>query len=231
MNYDESKLIFFTGAPGSKWSSISHLITKNTKYPINHSDYNSSRFHLHKNGIAHQGAYWGPGNGLGENFHRLYRMSKDEIVNEIDKAYEDKTWEKYRIIKCHQFSLNLDYIKETFPKSKILMIMRNNRSCYTSWMSSGGFDLIKFPNYDLYYKNPDELMKHICKENEEINNFVVKHDLDIYVVYKKYFKDFWGLDTSEEENNLYTQSLERTINEKKTRFIYNIDISIAHYNF
>lgn len=230
MNFDESKLIFFTGAPGSKWSSVSHLLTKNTRYPINYSDYHPSRCHVHSNGIAHQGAYWGPGNGIGENFHRLYRMSKEEIIQEIDRAYEDKSWDKYRIIKCHQFSLNLEYIKETFPTSKIIMVMRNNRSCYNAWMYTGGFDAIKFPNYSVYYKNPEQLAKHIRKENEEIGNFVSKYDLDMYVVYRKYFRDFWNLDVSDRETAHYLETLETIPDENRGRSTYTFEISIAHYN-
>ena len=69
---DESKLIFYTGAPGSKWSATAHLITMNKKYPINTSDYSAERTYTHvQRDVSHLGAYWGPGNDIGENFHQL----------------------------------------------------------------------------------------------------------------------------------------------------------------
>ena len=37
--YDESKLIFFTGAPGSKWSAVSNVLSKNEIMPIQHYTY------------------------------------------------------------------------------------------------------------------------------------------------------------------------------------------------
>ena len=44
---DESKLIFFTGAPGSKWSATAHLLALSGLYNINTSDYNDDRIYTH----------------------------------------------------------------------------------------------------------------------------------------------------------------------------------------
>lgn len=227
---DESKLIFLTGAPGCKWSATAHLITFNQKYPINKSDYNKERFFHHSiANVAHQGAYWGPGNGLGEKFANLSSLSKKEILEEIDKPYGDKSWNKYRIIKCHQFSLNLDFIKETFPKSKILIVLRPDKVCYFSWLSAGGFESISYPNYSLYYKNKELLFDKIVEENQCSRNFIKKHNLNLNIVTERYWKDFWNIDNTNEELDTYMKSIEGFHIDNVFKLSY--DVIIADYNF
>ncbi len=97
---DESKLIFFTGAPGSKWSATAHILSHNKKMPINTSDYSDSRVYTHPvPGVSHLGAYWGPGFEFGNKFDKIDKLSKDEIINEIEKPYKDNSYSKFRIIK------------------------------------------------------------------------------------------------------------------------------------
>jgi hypothetical protein len=227
---DESKLIFFTGAPGCKWSATSHIITHNSKYPINTSDYSENRVYTHSDiDISHYGAYWGPGNGIGENFHKLSKMSKEEIIEEIDKPYLDKSWEKYRIIKCHHFSLNLNFIKETFPKSKILIVLRPDFLCFKGWLSAGGFEGITYPNYTKYYKNKEILDQKIQEENAAARDFIHKYNLDLNVVREKYWKEWWGIKPSTPELERYIRSIESRQDKKGARF--NYDVLIADYNF
>jgi hypothetical protein len=210
---DESKLIFYTGAPGSKWSATAHLITMNSRWPINTSDYSKERTYTHENKpIAHQGAYWGPGNGIGENFHQLSNMGKDEVLHEIDKPYSDKSWDKYRLIKCHHFSSHLDWIKENFPQSKILIVLRPDIICLRGWLVTGGFHTITYPNYSVFYKNKFVL--------EELN-----------VVRKKYWKNWWGIDCDTEEKETYMYSLEGKIDQPEVEDTLRFDVTIADYNF
>lgn len=228
---DESKLIFFTGAPGCKWSATSHIITHNLKYPINTSDYDKNKVYTHEDvNISHLGAYWGPGNGIGENFHRLSELSKDEILEEIDKPYLDKSWNKYRIIKCHHFSLHLEFIKKTFPKSKILIVLRPDAICFYNWLVAGGFEKITYPNYSVYYKNKEILEQKIQEENSAARNFVRDNNLNLNVVREKYWKDWWEITPSTTELDRYIKSIEfRLDNKKGDRLTY--DVQIADYNF
>ena len=231
---DESKIIFFTGAPGSKWSAISHLLTKNTYNPINTSDYNNtSRYYLHKKyATAHQGAYWGPGFELGKNFHRIDKISKQEVFDEIDAAYTDKSWDKYRIVKCHQFALNLDYIKETFPLSKIAIVFRPWLQCEQGWVdAAGGFDTITYPNYTPYYKDIPTIKQKIFEEVNAAGSFIQRNikNLEFDLVHEKYWKSRWGIERNTEDIDNYMKSVEsRTIHHKTS---YNFDISLALYNF
>lgn len=227
---DESKIIFFTGAPGSKWSAVAHLIAQNKKYPINISDYSNDRIYYHQNvKVAHLGAYWGPGNNLGENFHKINTLSKEEILYEIDAPYTDKSWEKYRIVKCHQFSLNLNFIKEAFPLSKIVMVIRPDIHCYHGWVGAGGFDKITYPNYSKYYQNKELLKVKIEEENIYTKEFIHDNDLDLHVIRDSYWKKHWNLNRDNEEIDRYMRSIE--MRQTETTKIWNFDTLIAHYNF
>ena len=43
---DETKLVFFTGAPGSKWSAVAHVIAQSRKYKFDTGDYAPDRQYL-----------------------------------------------------------------------------------------------------------------------------------------------------------------------------------------
>lgn len=209
---DESKLIFFTGAPGSKWSAFAHILTHNKILPINTSDYADDRIYSHPSPswpVSHLGAYWGPGFDWGDNFHKIDTLSKDEILEEIDKPYTDKSWEKYRIIKCHQFSLNLDWIKENFPTSKIMIVLRPNSVCANAWIDAGGWN-ITYPVYKPYYQDNDSLRHKVAEELQSAKTFINTHDLTMDVVTQKYWLNRWGIEKNTPELELYMDSIERT---------------------
>ena len=223
---DESKLIFFTGAPGSKWSATAHVLSHNKIMPINTSDYAEDRIYTHPNPqVSHQGAYWGPGFNWGENFHKINEMSKEDILAEIEKPYADKNWDEYRIIKCHQFALNLDWIKENFPSSKIMIVLRPNRVCSEGWLTAGGWD-ITYPNYRPYYKDDATFKKLALQELQAAKTFIDKHDLEMKVVTHHYWRERWGITRETEELELYMNSLEKSPNGK-----WHYDVTVAEYNF
>jgi len=234
--YDESKLIFFTGAPGSKWSAVSNIISKNKIMPINTSDHRDDRVYTHtRTPIQHLGAYWGPGNEYGKQFDQLNTLSKEEIISDIDAAYTDKSWDKHRIVKSHHFSLQLDYIKDTFPLAKIFLVLRTEVKCFRGWKGAGGFESIKYPDYHTYYRDYDRLKLKINEEVRSANNFVGDNNLRINVCDKYYWKDRWDLAPNEEHDflDLYISSLERNQPKERNNFTgrYVFDINISEYNF
>jgi hypothetical protein len=221
---DESKLIFFTGAPGSKWSATAHILSHNKLLPVNTSDYSKDRTYTHPAPswtVSHLGAYWGPGFGLGEQFDKINQLSKDEILSEIDKPYTDKNWEQYRIIKCHQFALNLDWIKENFPTSKIMIVLRPNRVCSEGWLTAGGWD-ITYPNYRPYYKDDATFKKLALQELQAAKTFIDKHDLEMQVVTQHYWRKRWGITKETEELEKYINSIE-----KSPKGVWHYDTTIA----
>ena len=234
--YDESKLIFFTGAPGSKWSAVSNVISKNEIMPINISDHSDDRVYTHtRSPVQHLGAYWGPGNDHGKNFDQLNTLSKEEIIAEIDAAYTDKSWDKYRIVKSHHFALQLDFIKETFPLAKIFLVLRTEFKSFKGWKGAGGFESIKYPDYHTYYRDYDRLREIIHKEVTAANNFAGENNLRVSVCDRYYWKERWGLETKEEHDflDLYMSSLERSEPKKRNNFAgrYVFDVNVSEYNF
>lgn len=227
---DESKIIFFTGAPGSKWSAVAHLLTHNPLYPINTSDYSSERIYTHPGPqISHLGAYWGPGFEVGNNFHRLDKLSKDEIIAEIEKPYADKNWDQYRLIKCHQFSLNLEFIAETFPQSKIIIVLRPDETCLNSWLSAGGFQGISYPDYNEYYKNKELMIEKIIDENHSSRSFISSKKLEVDIVTRPYLSRAWNIDIVNDELERYMITLERKKSKNGPVWLY--DTAISRYNF
>ena len=205
---DESKLIFFTGAPGSKWSAVAHILTHTKKISINTSDYNDDRVYTHPGPkISHLGAYWGPGFEFGSNFHELHTLTKEQIIEQIEKPYADNNWEQYRLIKCHQFSLNLDFITEMFPKSVIINVLRPDDICLWSWYVAGGFEGIKYPDYNPYYKNKETMAEKIAEENYLARKFIIEKNLPLEVATLDYWNRIWGIQPNTDELERYMNSL------------------------
>ena len=143
--------ILFTGAPGSKWSSVSENIYQSPD--IDRSDSTSERVY-HKDVVKHQGAYFDPG------------MEFDNDRDNWDRPFSGKG---KRIIKSHTFAHQLDELKDLgYP---IVMVRRNNLECYDWWMQAGGFD-ITYPNYKTYYKDPDNMWSQIVSQNRAITQFI-----------------------------------------------------------
>lgn len=161
--------IFFTGAPGSRWSSvISHIYWSED---IDQSDYNSSRLYhkFDKNKgfrLSHIGAYWDP--GMEFNPFSAAHWAAPFSGNGI------------KIIKSHVFSYCLDWLV-TF-KCPIVMVYRNDFECFTWWKKAGGFD-ITYPNYLPYYKNDDNMWREIQAQNSSLLKFIKKNQLNIDRVY------------------------------------------------
>jgi len=147
--------IFFTGVPGSRWSSIAQ--TLETMFGMNISDRTIDREYVHHSYSGHKGAYFGPG------------MEFEPI---LDSDYIDQAWvepQGCKLVKSHEWSYYLDQIKDKFSNDWIIMIYRPDMSSYAWWHEAGGFQ-IKYPNYESY-QNSAIMMSEIMKQNFEILNF------------------------------------------------------------
>jgi len=147
--------ILFTGAPGSKWSSV----VKNIYWSedIDHSDYSEARTYYHdadtpgNKHLMHIGAYWDPG-------------------MEFDNTDWDGPFSGtgIRIVKSHTFAYGLDEFKGKHP---IVIVYRNDVECLEWWKLCGEFS-ITYPLYNDYYKNLDYMWQEIQKQNQSIMQFV-----------------------------------------------------------
>jgi len=190
----DNKLIFWTGAPGSKWSATAWCLSKTKKLDIDSSDQAEHRCYIVDDerwpGIRHVGSYFGPGFEFGHNFHKINTLTKDEIKEEISKVFDEN--DKFKIVRCHQFVYHLDWIRDTFPESKIVVVWRKPEISWNGWISAGGFD-ITHPNYNEYYKDEETAKKLIYEEANLGSKWMFDNDLDMHVACKSHYVNHWGI--------------------------------------
>ena len=207
---DESKLIFLTGAPGSKWSAVSWVLSE--ALPVDKTDRTPDRLMVHKeayNGVRHTGVYFGPGFELGHNFHNIHELSRTEILEEIQKGWPEWDDTKYHIVRCHQFINNFDWLVAMFPKSKFVVVTRRPEQCVAGWMSVGGID-IPYPTYKDYYIDNDNAERLIKQEAMLAQRAFWDYQMDTYVAGSGHFKRKFGLEILDETSDVakYIRSLE-----------------------
>jgi hypothetical protein len=161
------KYIFVAGAPGSKWSSV----VKNIYYSesIDRSDSRTDREWFHSaTGLTtpmHLGAYWDPGMefDIPENCFSLDKTQAEQI---FDRPFSGNGT---RIIKSHVFGLkeNIEWIRHTWPDAPIVLVYRPSDACLGWWYRCGGWD-IQYPNYKIYYKDTQNLLLQIDRQNAGI---------------------------------------------------------------
>jgi hypothetical protein len=161
------KYIFVAGAPGSKWSSV----VKNIYFSrtIDRSDYSDDRLYYHdasgKLELMHLGAYFDPGMefDLPESLSTLTKEQAEEL---FDAPFSG---EGVRIVKSHIFSStkNIEYLKELWPQSPIVLVYRGDDACLGWWVKCGHFN-ITYPKYDDYYVDLRTMAEKIKQQNEGI---------------------------------------------------------------
>ena len=228
---DESKLIFFTGAPGSKWSAVANLISTTPKIKINTHDRSPEREYTHAekfNSAAHLGAYFGPGFEFGDDWNDISKCNKQDILEEIDRAWSEPHYDQYRIVKSHCISNRLDWIAENFPTSKIMIVFRPLQQCLGGWFGAGGFD-IKYPDYTGYYVSDLIAKRKIEEELKDCRQWIFQRELQVHTATTRHWKKYW--DITDEMNN-YLKSLEGYFfhRDDPGREV-TLDTHLAYYNF
>lgn len=167
------KYIFMTGAPGSKWSSVS----KNIYYSpdIDRSDYSDARTYYHDASgttqLMHMGAYFDPGMEFGGFFDNINRYTKELCEAEFDRPFTGKG---VRIIKSHVFAHNISFLKDYWPDCPIVLVQRPNDACLGWWVKCGHFD-ITYPKYDQYYRDLRTMAGIISAQNKDIQDAVWRY--------------------------------------------------------
>lgn len=173
---DFPKRIFFTAAPGSKWSGIAQALE--TINGFNISDRNKHRQYFHHQRAGHIGAYFG---------------NKMEFDAKLDATYIDTAWSSdigCKLVKSHEWANQLDNIIAYFPSDWILLVYRPDLECYSWWHQAGGFE-IKYPNYSAYLNTHDVLF-NISKINSCLLEFAYKYNLTWNYFTSKWVKDNFG---------------------------------------
>jgi hypothetical protein len=167
------KYIFMTGAPGSKWSSVS----KNIYYSpdIDRSDYSDARTYYHDASgttqLMHMGAYFDPGMEFGGFFDNINRYTKELCESEFDRPFTSKG---VRIIKSHVFAHNIDFLKTYWPECPVVLVQRPNDACLGWWVKCGHFT-ITYPKYDQYYQDLRTMATIISAQNRDIQEAVWRY--------------------------------------------------------
>lgn len=222
--YDGADLILLIGVPGSRWSNVHRRICEHPD--INITDWSEDRFwealNEDINGDInftgnHRGSYWGPGNMFGENFDCLHALSKQQILAEFMRAFEN--WDGIKIIKSHWFAYNIAYIRNLFPRAKIVCCFVDAVESFFWWHHSGGWGL-GYANY-AWYENDIRMLEKIKEENYNILNYNISRDNDF-----KYYKrsELWeqlGLSKNPEPRS-------RSIAEAKGDPLMKVKIAIDH---
>ena len=167
------KYIFMTGAPGSKWSSVS----KNIYYSsdIDRSDYSDARTYYHDASgtmqLMHMGAYFDPGMEFGGFFNEIDRHTREQCEAEFDRPF---TGTGVRIIKSHVFAHNIDFLKDHWPDCSIVLVQRPDDACLGWWVKCGHFG-ITYPLYDQYYQDLRTMSQIIPAQNRAIQAAVWRY--------------------------------------------------------
>jgi len=167
------KYIFMTGAPGSKWSSVS----KNIYYSpdIDRSDYSDERTYYHDASgttqLMHMGAYFDPGMEFGSFFDQIDRYTKEKCEAEFDRPF---TGQGVRIIKSHVFAHHIDFLRDYWPECPIVLVQRPDDACLGWWVKCGHFD-ITYPRYKQYYQNLKTMAGIISSQNQNIQAAIWRH--------------------------------------------------------
>ncbi len=150
--------IFFTGAPGSRWSGIAQLIE--SLDGMNITDRSSEREYYHNAFSGHRGVYFG----------EQMEFEANPSYN-VRRAYTDPE-SGCMVAKSHDWSYDLQGIK-TYQSLKhgdwIMLVYRPELACQSWWNNAGGFN-ITYPNYSAYKDNANMLYQ-IQQQNNEMLRF------------------------------------------------------------
>ncbi|MFA6236849.1 MAG: hypothetical protein WC635_05925 [Bacteriovorax sp.] len=199
MTNQTKHILFYTGAPGSRWSAISQ--TLGLMPHVNKSDESPERVFNHTKFSGHRGMYFGPGMELGKSFDRIADLSRAEILEEIDRAYEDKNSEELRVVKAHVFSYQLETLKEKFPESRFMLVWRSDVECIKWWFEIGGFN-IQYPKYD-WYIDEATIKQRISEENKCIKDFAQKYNLALEPFNAEWIKKNFGHEVLIKDQNYF----------------------------
>lgn len=232
---DFSNVIWVTGAPGSKWSAVSWVLSEADSLNVDKGDRTAERLMVHDamyGGVRHTGVYFGPGNELGQNFHNISEMSKQDIFNEISSAWESWDPAKHYIVRCHQFINNWDWMIDNFPESKFVTVSRPPESCVVGWTSVGGIDT-PYPHYKPYYKTQDNAIKEIKHESKLAHKAFFDHAMDVHVASNGHFsKQFNMQPVSDTALHRYIRHLEGyNWNDADPLMNLKHDVLIGYLNF
>jgi hypothetical protein len=171
---NNKKYIFLTGVPGSRWGRIEQMMYQVSDL-VDTSCRQNHQQNLPAHSTRHIYTFWGPFHEHGDQFDQLSLLGPDRVMAEIDAAYDPADSRPYRIIRCHWFSYQLDWIRTNMPWVDIIMMFREPEMSFRWWHESGGWD-ISYPNY-AWYSNDLVLRRQIMTEHKLMLKFMREQGL------------------------------------------------------
>jgi len=168
--------LWFTGVPGSQWSGI-YAQTQKRLSSIDNSDRESLPTYTTSTGhVSHSGAYFDPGMQYGNNWDKFTELSKDQILEEIDKPWSGSGT---KVVKFHELGVyeNLQHVVTNFPEDRIMFVYKDDDESLDWWLRCGGFD-IWYPDYK-WYTDESRMLERIKIQNQGILKFTKEHDITL----------------------------------------------------
>jgi hypothetical protein len=184
-----NQYIFFTGAPGSRWSGVSQVF-RDSLDGIDNSDLTPDRTYKHHLYSGHIGNYYGPGMQYGDWLDTEFG-SREQWLAEIDRSYSDNT-KPVKLVLSHNFAHYLDDLVKTFPESKLVLCYRRSNLCFDWWHAAGGWN-ISYPSYR-WYSNDAKMQREIRQQNRAILDFVKKKNLTLEQPTANFFRQHFDVD-------------------------------------
>ena len=178
--------IFITGAPGSKWTSVTHLLELHPQ--ANLTDRNADRHYDHHVFQGHHGAYFALP-------FRQYEFDVKTDNSYINTAFADPD-RNGKFVKGHDWGYILDDLKEESKGNWLVMVMRSDVDCFAWWNNHGGF-VTKYPSYETYEGNA-KMMGEIMILNDKYSRFAQKHDQKWEYFSLRWIEDNFGHVLTEE---------------------------------
>ena len=195
--------IFFTGAPGSRWSGVSQVFRDNIDV-VDNSDLTPDKTYKHHLYSGHVGNYYGPGMLYGDWLDNEFG-TRAQWEAEIARSYSDDT-KPVKLVLSHNFAHYLDDLIAEFPKSKLVLCYRRSDLCFDWWHAAGGWD-ISYPSY-LWYRDDIKMKQEIQKQNRAILDFVKQKNLELFQPGIDFFRQYFDINKD---------------------FVFEKDVSVAVY--
>ena len=184
------KRIFLTGAPGSYWSRMDIFLRRCHTHYTDNTDINENR-----DWQGHRGVYWNPGNEPGYDWILDFgSYTKEHIVETLDSVFSpipEGVDTVVRVHKSHHFAYHLDKIRELFPDDSIVLVSQPNHKCLLWWQAAGGHDTV-YDSYRYYNRSYTSIWDQIVNQNNAIDTFIKKHNLEKSLVTFKLLEDNFG---------------------------------------
>jgi len=171
--------IFFTGAPGSKWSGIAQVLEEHPQF--NTTDRTPERTYTHHSYAGHKGAYFGTG----------MEFEADPYI--VPQAYEDPA-AGTMIAKSHEWLFGIPgYLEAHSVKHNAwtMLVYRPNDLCMEWWQAAGGFG-ITYPDYKHYTDN-SRMAYCIREQNEAMLRFAFYKNLKWDYFTSKWIDENFGI--------------------------------------